>query len=456
MQASVFVATLISFTLALATPLRAQTSACTGNQDYSSAVTLGCTTIAGNLVIDGSTISMRTKGLLDLDGLDGLTLVDGDVIISYNPVLENIDGLANLDTVVGGLTIIGNDSLTNVDGLSGLTFLATSLIVEQNETLTNVDGLRSLGFLGRPVAIAFNTDLCDASVESLYRGLGIEVGLSPDVFAEENNGECVPAMLFASTLPSSRSVTIGGNASAYATMINAGAGVGYGCTLTLGSDIPAVLTSWETNPLTNETTSGENPSVNIAPGAFATWALRIISSAPISPTNVELGYECLNAPPADPLIGINTLLISATSKPTPDIVAIALTASGDGVLRIDGAGSAAAFATATVNVGLGGTITASARKSLDSAGPLNVMPLSLSICQTDPLSGACTSEIGPSVTTTIDSDDTPTFSIFATAEGSIPFDPATFRIFIEFTDSEGQVRGSSSVAVTTVPIIPGL
>ena len=39
-------------------------------------------------------------------------------------------------------------------------------------------------------------------------------------------------------------------------------------------------------------------------------------------------------------------------------------------------------------------------------------------------------------------------------KGSIPFDPATFRIFIEFTESEGQVRGSSSVAVTTVPIFP--
>lgn len=78
---------------------------------------------------------------------------------------------------------------------------------------------------------------------------------------------------------------------------------------------------------------------------------------------------------------------------------------------------------------------------LGMRGGVDFMPLSLSICQTDPLSGACTSEIGPSVTTTIDCDDTPTFSIFATAEGSIPFDPATFRIFIEFTESEGQVRG---------------
>jgi hypothetical protein len=302
------------------------------------------------------------------------------------------------------------------------------------------------------VLISQNSDLCDASVDALFRALGIEVGVSPSVFAEDNNGECVPAALFAATLPSSRSVMVGGIASAYATMINAGAGVGYGCTLTLGSDIPAILTSWETSLINNEIISDPDPSVNIAPGSFATWAFRIVSLTPISPTDVELRYECANAPPTDVLIGINTLLLSVTSKLTPDIVAIAVTATGDGILRIDGSGASAAFATATVNVGLGGTITASARKSFILPG---MSPI-LSICQTDPLSGACTSDIGPSVTTTIDSDDTPTFSVFVTAEGPIPLDPANFRIFIEFTDSEDQVRGSSSVAVTTEAVSPEL
>ncbi len=73
----------------------------------------------------------------------------------------------------------------------------------------------------------------------------------------------------------------------------------------------------------------------------------------------------------------------------------------------------------------------------------------MAICETDPAAGTCTSAIGPSVTTTIEADATPTFAVFATATGTIPLDPANYRIYIEFTDDQGDVRGASSVAVTT-------
>ncbi|MDG2009718.1 MAG: hypothetical protein P8K76_08050 [Candidatus Binatia bacterium] len=38
---------------------------------------------------------------------------------------------------------------------------------------------------------------------------------------------------------------------------------------------------------------------------------------------------------------------------------------------------------------------------------------------------------------------------FEPAKDTIPLDPANYRIYIEFTDDQGEVRGSSSVAVTT-------
>jgi hypothetical protein len=44
---------------------------------------------------------------------------------------------------------------------------------------------------------------------------------------------------------------------------------------------------------------------------------------------------------------------------------------------------------------------------------------------------------------------TPTFGIFATASGAVPFLPATNRIFVQFSDATGVVRGSTSVAVET-------
>jgi hypothetical protein len=50
---------------------------------------------------------------------------------------------------------------------------------------------------------------------------------------------------------------------------------------------------------------------------------------------------------------------------------------------------------------------------------------------------------------TINAGATPTFAIFATASGQVPFDPANNRIFVIFSDAGGTVRGSTSVAVET-------
>jgi hypothetical protein len=54
-----------------------------------------------------------------------------------------------------------------------------------------------------------------------------------------------------------------------------------------------------------------------------------------------------------------------------------------------------------------------------------------------------------SINTTINANATSTFAIFATASGSVPFVPQTNRIFVEFSDANEVVRGSTSVAVQT-------
>jgi len=72
----------------------------------------------------------------------------------------------------------------------------------------------------------------------------------------------------------------------------------------------------------------------------------------------------------------------------------------------------------------------------------------LNICEIDPVTGACTP--APSVTTTIDENETPTFIVTATSEGTIPPDPANSRIFVPFLDEQGEVRGLTSVAVASL------
>jgi hypothetical protein len=78
--------------------------------------------------------------------------------------------------------------------------------------------------------------------------------------------------------------------------------------------------------------------------------------------------------------GFNPLLLSASATPVPDIVALA--ASGDPcILGIPGANGAGAFTVATVNVGTSGSITASANTGSAT------LPVSLSLCQTNPSTG---------------------------------------------------------------------
>ena len=265
-------------------------------------------------------------------------------------------------------------------------------------------------------------------------------------YVDAANPGCGPATattVLAAILPASRSVQVGNPASAFGTIINSGADDAIDCSIVPATTVPADFTYQTTDPNTNALTGTANTPVDIPASASQSYVFAFTPTAEISPTDVELDFDCTNTDPAPSTVGLNTLLLSASTNPVPDIVALAATPSGDGVVNLPGDTGANAFAVATVNVGSEDAITASA-----DTGSVT-LPVTLSICESDPATGGCLAAPTASVTTTIAAGATPTFSVFATGSGNVPFDPALNRIFVRFTDAGGVTRGSTSVAVRT-------
>jgi probable HAF family extracellular repeat protein len=258
-----------------------------------------------------------------------------------------------------------------------------------------------------------------------------------------NGGSCTSSLV-AAVLPASRSVQVGGApATAFATIINTSATTLNGCSVQPPEGVAANFTYQTTDPATNALIGTANTPVSLAPNAAQSFVFGFATTAPFAPIALPLVFNCSGQFAVAPQNGLNTLLFSASTTPVPDVVALGATVSNDGILHITGASGSAAFAVATVDVGATGTITATANTGSAT------LPLALSLCQTDPTSGACLAAPATSVTTTIAANATPTFGIFGTASGAIAFDPANSRIFVQFTDSGGAVRGETSVAVET-------
>jgi hypothetical protein len=149
-----------------------------------------------------------------------------------------------------------------------------------------------------------------------------------------------------------------------------------------------------------------------------------------------------NASPAPFTTGVNTLLLSSTTTPGPDVIALAATHPNPGlIVDLPAANPAAAFSVAAANVGAAGQIRVTA-----NAGS---MPANVSVCQTGP-TGACANPPASSVTVSMSAGGTSTFSFFVSANGFVPFDPGKNRVFAIFTDvATGNIIGETSTAVRT-------
>ena len=268
-----------------------------------------------------------------------------------------------------------------------------------------------------------------------------------DTFAQVNP----PITLVAAVLPSSRSVQVGTTATAFATIINAGAVTATSCGIALLSSIPANFSYQTTDPATNALIGTPDTPVDIATGRLQTYVLSLIPIAPIEPIEIEFSFECSNTNPATTIVGVNTLQFTASATPVADIIAMTVGTKGyrPGAVVIPYSDPRwGAFAAATTNLGASASITVSG-----NTGGNAMLPRTITICQSNPATGACLAAPTSTLTLTIDTNATATFTIFV-EDKSVPnpsgagrFDPAADRIYLRFRDQEGIIRGSTSVAV---------
>ena len=254
----------------------------------------------------------------------------------------------------------------------------------------------------------------------------------------------VPPVTFASVLPTARSITTKTVATAFATIINSGAAVATGCSL---SAPPGSSTEfyYQTTDATNAPSGTANTPVDIAAGAAQGFFFAVTPLVDLNSSEFAIVFDCINTPATVTVPGLNTLLLSSSLTPVPDLISIGATPSGDGIANIPGARGLTAFGAATVNIGATGTITA----SVDDNGAK--LALTALLCVTDPATGVCTNPAAPasSVSFSLANGTSATVAVFVTGTGIVPFDPGNNRLFLRFKTADGVTRGATSVAVRT-------
>ncbi len=258
---------------------------------------------------------------------------------------------------------------------------------------------------------------------------------------ETTPGGCSPVPV-AAVLPTSRSVQVGATATAFVTMLNPSSIPAVGCSIAKNSGLNFDFT-YQTTDAANAPTGTPNTPVNIAANGSQTFVIALKPNVPFPATEISFVFACTNTGATGVITGVNTLLLSASNSPVPDMVALAATTLNDGIVHIPGATAAGAFAVATVNVGqAGGSITATA----DTNGV--ALAINLTVCQTNPITGQCFGQPTASVNATVNPGETPTFAVFVSGKGNVSFDPALNRVFLRLKQG-AETRGSTSVAVKT-------
>jgi len=292
--------------------------------------------------------------------------------------------------------------------------------------------------------------------ESLAVGVSFTNATTQCFFVEGGN----PPQLVAAVLPTIRHVRVGEPASAYATVINAGATIAHGCFIAPFTSVPAIFLYQTTDAATNLPTGTPDTPVDIPPGAAQTFVIALTPTGPFDLKEVAFTFACADTNSARIVSPLNTLSVGASSQPTADIVAIAVTPTNDGIVNIPNGGTGV-FALAVANIGASqpppcpqNTCICGEDMGISYVNAYSGVPsLTIEICETNPGTGACLSTPVLDLYRSLAATETATFSAFVQSSEVVPFDPAANRIDIWFITHacDWTYWSRTGVAVRTVP-----
>jgi YVTN family beta-propeller protein len=414
--------------------------------------------VAGLGVMVMSTASHDVLGTYTFNG-DALQVAftpDGaQAYVTAVNSIEIIDTAHGTDT---SLSVVGqnNGIAVNPDGTEAWATNEASDEVLVIDTATNAI-TATIPVQGTPTGIKFSADGSKAFViaagidyvqviDAASRQIVDQITVAPNLQSIGNFIATAPpgSPLAAAVLPGGRSVEIGTPATVFATIINGGSTTLDACGISIPGSSNFSFDYQTTDPATNALIGSPDTPVTIDAGGYQTYVLTFQSSSALQLDALPLQFGCDAVTPAPVTPGVNTVDLLFSPVPVADIIALAATASGNGVVTVPfSQNGAAAFAVASVNAGSGANLTL----STDTGDA--TLPITVSLCETNPSTGQCLAPPSATLALSFAPNATPTFSFFVVASGDVPFSPGTSRIFVRFTDAGGTSHGSTSVAVTT-------
>ncbi len=126
-----------------------------------------------NLTQIGSSLSLGSNDLSNLDGLQNLTEIGGSLFIGFNHSLGTLEGLNSLTKIGYDCEISYNGSLSNLNGLQNLDSIGGRLYISNNNLMTSLSGLDSLKAINGVLHLRENPLLTDLSALNNLEPSGI-------------------------------------------------------------------------------------------------------------------------------------------------------------------------------------------------------------------------------------------------------------------------------------------
>ena len=251
-------------------------------------------------------------------------------------------------------------------------------------------------------------------------------------------------------LPAARSAVTGGTVTVLMSVVNppSARDAATNCRI-FGNSVPSnVFNYWATDPATNASVGDANPVFDIPVGGVRTFAVAESFYSSRGRRSIWPRVLCDGAI-ARRTAGFNQAQIAVADFPTPDVVAIGATLSGDGIVSA-AAGNWTAYSVAALNLGVAGPVTVSPYFWDSNRTQHEGQGLELEVCETNPTTGQCVTARVPDLDIDMARFETRTFTIFVRDQGFSPisFGPAQRRVFAHFW-LDSRLVGATSAAYRT-------